>query len=105
PLAAVQRLPDDEIIQRLTAVRGIGVWTVEMLLLSQLGRPDVLASSDYGLRKGFQIVYRKRRMPKPKELHAFGERWRPYRSVASWYLWRAADAAKQAKSKNSRKAR
>jgi len=105
PLAEVERLPDDEIIRRLTAGRGIGVWTVEMLLLSQLGRPDVLASSDYGLRKGFQIVYRKRRLPKPKDLHAFGERWRPYRSVASWYLWRAADAAKQVKSKNSRKAR
>ena len=104
PLAEVERLPDDEIINRLTAVRGIGVWTVEMLLMSQLGRPDVLASSDYGLLKGFQIVYRKRRMPKPKELHAFGERWRPYRSVASWYLWRAADAAKLAKSKNPKKA-
>ncbi len=101
-LAEVENLPDDEIIKRLTTVRGIGVWSVEMLLLSQLGRPDILAISDFGLLKGFQIAYRKRRMPKPKELHAFGERWRPYRSVASWYLWRAVDAANLAKSKKSK---
>lgn len=101
-LAEVEKLPDDEIIKRLTAVRGVGVWSVEMLLLSQLGRPDVLAISDFGLQKGFQIAYRKRRMPKPKELHAYGERWRPYRSVASWYLWRAVDAARQDKSKKSK---
>ncbi len=101
-LPEVENLPDDEIIKRLTTVRGIGVWSVEMLLLSQLGRPDVLAISDFGLLKGFQIAYRKRRMPKPKELHAFGERWRPYRSVASWYLWRAVDAARLAKSKKSK---
>ncbi|MGO9642105.1 MAG: DNA-3-methyladenine glycosylase family protein [Candidatus Acidiferrales bacterium] len=102
-LAEVEKLPDDDIIERLTAVRGVGVWTVEMLLLSQLGRPDVLAISDYGLRNGFRIAYRKRRMPKPKELLAFGERWRPYRSVASWYLWRAVDAEVQARAKKPRK--
>jgi len=99
----IEKLPDKEIVERLTAVRGVGVWTVEMLLLFQLGRPDVLAASDFGLRHGFRIAYRKRRMPKPKELLTFGEGWRPYRSVASWYLWRAADAAKNAKKKSRSK--
>jgi 3-methyladenine DNA glycosylase/8-oxoguanine DNA glycosylase len=85
-------LSDDEIVERLTAVRGIGRWTVEMLLIFRLGRPDVLPVDDYGVRKGFAAVYRKRALPKPKELAKFGERWRPYRSVASWYLWRVLDS-------------
>jgi DNA-3-methyladenine glycosylase II len=92
PTAAVlHRLPDDEIVERLTAVRGIGRWTVEMLLMFRLGRPDVLPADDLGIRKGFQKVYRKREMPKPKAILAYGERWRPYRTVASWYLWRSLD--------------
>ncbi len=86
-------LPDEELVQRLTAVRGIGRWTVEMLLMFRLGRPDVLPVDDFGVRKGFMQVYRKREMPTRRELQAHGERWRPWRSIASWYLWRAADLA------------
>ena len=85
------RLSDDELVERLTAVRGIGRWTVEMLLLFRLGRPDILAVDDYGIRKGFAKIHKLAELPKPKELLAFGERWRPHRSVASWYLWRAAE--------------
>ena len=72
-------------------MRGIGRWTVEMLLIFRLGRPDVLAVDDYGIRKGFAKIHRMDELPKPKELLAYGERWRPHRSVASWYLWRAAE--------------
>lgn len=93
-LAVLRRLSDAEIIERLTAVRGIGTWTVEMLLLFRLGRPDVLPIADLGVQKGYQITYRKRALPTPKQLLAAGERWRPFRSVASWYLWRAVDLEK-----------
>jgi len=86
---------DEEIIARLTEVRGVGRWTVEMLLIFQLGRPDVLPVDDFGVRNGFCIAYKKSVMPKPKELLAFGERWKPHRTTAAWYLWRAADAAKK----------
>jgi DNA-3-methyladenine glycosylase II len=75
----------------LTAVRGIGRWTVEMLLMFRLGRPDVLPVDDLGIRKGFQKVYRNRALPKPKAILAYGERWRPYRTIASWYLWRSLE--------------
>ncbi len=85
------RMSDEELIARLDGVRGIGRWTVEMLLLFRLGRPDVLAVDDYGIRKGFAKLHKLAELPKPKELLAYGERWRPYRSVASWYLWRAAE--------------
>ena len=85
------RMSDDELIERLDTVRGVGRWTVEMLLLFRLGRPDVLAVDDYGIRKGFAKMHKLAELPKPKELLAYGERWRPYRSVASWYLWRAAE--------------
>jgi 3-methyladenine DNA glycosylase/8-oxoguanine DNA glycosylase len=85
------RMSDEELIERLDSVRGIGRWTVEMLLLFRLGRPDVLAVDDYGIRKGFAKMHKLAELPKPKELLAYGERWRPYRSVASWYLWRAAE--------------
>ncbi|HEU5312110.1 MAG TPA: DNA-3-methyladenine glycosylase 2 family protein [Candidatus Eisenbacteria bacterium] len=88
---ALRRLDDEEIITRITTVRGVGRWTVEMLLIFHLGRPDVLPVSDYGVRKGFQRTFRKRALPTPKELTKHGERWRPYRSVASWYLWRALE--------------
>jgi DNA-3-methyladenine glycosylase II len=89
--AALTRMSDEEIIDRLTAVRGIGRWTVEMMLIFDLGRLDVWPVDDYGVRKGFAKTFRKRKIPKPKELLAIGERWRPYRSVAAWYFWRALD--------------
>jgi len=91
------KLSDDEIVERLTEVRGVGHWTVEMLLIFQLGRPDVLPADDFGVRTGFKQAYKKRDLPKVKELLAFGERWRPYRTTAAWYLWEAADAAKKKK--------
>ena len=91
--AALRRMPDDEIVARLTAVRGVGRWTVEMLLIFRLGRPDVLPIHDLGIQKGFRITYRTRQHPKPDRIERYGERWRPFRSVASWYLWRATDDA------------
>jgi len=87
------RMEDDAIVERLTQVRGVGRWTVEMLLIFRLGRPDVLPVSDYGVRKGFSIAWGQEALPTPKALLEHGERWRPYRSMASWYLWRAADQA------------
>jgi DNA-3-methyladenine glycosylase II len=103
-LAQLRRLDDDEIVTRLTAVRGIGRWTVEMMLMFRLGRADVFPVADLGVRKGFHLTFgaldklsrgRKKDdgivLPAPKALLAYGERWRPYRSVASWYLWRAVD--------------
>jgi DNA-3-methyladenine glycosylase II len=95
----IVKLSDDEIIARLTEVRGVGRWTVEMLLIFQLGRPNVLPADDFGVRTGFRIAYKKRGMPKPKELLAFGEKWKPHRTTAAWYLWCAADAAKDAAKK------
>jgi DNA-3-methyladenine glycosylase II len=89
--AALDRMSDEEIIARLTTVRGIGRWTVEMMLLFDLGRLDVWPVDDYGVRKGYAKTFRKKDLPKPKELHAIGEKWRPYRSVAAWYFWRALD--------------
>ena len=88
-------LSDDEIIERLTEVRGVGRWTVEMLLIFQLGRHDVLPADDFGVRSGFRRAYKKRDLPAVQELLAFGERWRPHRTTAAWYLWQAADAAKK----------
>jgi DNA-3-methyladenine glycosylase II len=88
---ALTKLPDAEIIERLTAIRGVGQWTVEMMLIFKLGRRDVLPVDDYGVRKGFAVTYRKKDLPKPVELLEHGERWRPFRSVASWYLWRALE--------------
>ena len=95
-VAIVRKLDDEAIIERLIEVRGIGRWTVEMLLIFQLGRPDVLPVDDFGVRNGFRIVYGRRSMPTPKEVRQYGERWRPYRTAAAWYLWRAADRAKEA---------
>jgi DNA-3-methyladenine glycosylase II len=89
--ADLRRLSDEEIVERLTVLRGVGRWTVEMLLMFKLGRPDVLPGNDFGVRKGFGLVYRGGEMPTPRELLEHGERWRPFRSVASWYLWRAVD--------------
>jgi DNA-3-methyladenine glycosylase II len=88
---ALSKMSDDEIIERLTQVRGIGRWTAEMLLLFDLGRLDVWPVSDYGVRKGFAKTFGKRKLPDPKQLMKLGEKWRPYRSVAAWYFWRALD--------------
>jgi DNA-3-methyladenine glycosylase II len=105
-LIAIRRMPDDEIIERLTEVRGIGQWTVEMLLIFRLGRSDVFPVSDYGVRKGFALTFN--RLPKlkpfdstmlakPEQMLRRAEKWRPWRSVASWYLWRACDLASKSK--------
>jgi DNA-3-methyladenine glycosylase II len=93
---ALIRMTDDEIITRLTTVRGIGRWTVEMLLLFDMGRPDVWPVDDYGVRKGFAKTFGRRKLPTPKQLMKLGEKWRPYRSVAAWYFWRALDAPEKA---------
>lgn len=90
-LNGVRAMDDATAIEQLTAVRGIGRWTVEMLLMLRLGRPDILPVDDYGVRKGFAVIFNNGAMPTPKQLEHYGERWRPYRSVASWYLWRAFD--------------
>jgi len=92
-LEQAERLSDEELVERLVSVRGIGAWTVEMFLIFRLGRPDVLPIHDLGVKKGWSITYGKKHMPKPKQLLAFGERWRPYRTVASWYMWRAFERA------------
>jgi len=94
-LADVRQMDDHTIIERLTAVRGVGRWTAQMLLIFRLGRPDVLPVDDYGVRKGFAVAFNKRTLPASKELEKRGERWRPYRTAASWYLWRAVDLAKE----------
>jgi DNA-3-methyladenine glycosylase II len=100
---AISKLSDAEIIERLTEVRGIGPWTVEMLLIFRLGRPDILPVSDYGVRKGFALTFLRvpktrplaaEDLPKPDLMLKRGKRWAPFRSVASWYLWRACDLAK-----------
>jgi O-6-methylguanine DNA methyltransferase len=93
-LAEIHRMADEALFERLTAVRGIGRWTVEMLLIFRLGRPDVLPADDYGIRKGFALVYGRGELPTPKDLKSYGSRWTPYRTVASWYLWRAVELAK-----------
>ncbi len=101
-LIKIRRLSDEEIIERLTQVRGIGPWTVEMLLIFRLGRPDILPVTDYGVRRGFALTFGKlpknqpltaAMLPKPDEMMRRAEKWRPWRSVASWYLWRACDLA------------
>jgi DNA-3-methyladenine glycosylase II len=90
-------LEDAAIITRLTQVRGIGRWTVEMLLIFQLGRPDILPVDDFGVRAGFQFTYGLRKMPAPKALAAYGERWGPHRTAAAWYLWRAVELKRAGK--------
>ena len=94
-LTEVHHMEDAAIIERLTEVRGIGRWTVEMLLIFRLGRPDVLPADDYGIRKGFAIAFKKRELAARQDLEKRGARWKPYRTVASWYLWRAVELAKK----------
>jgi DNA-3-methyladenine glycosylase II len=101
--AAIKKMSDADIVERLTEVRGIGPWTVEMLLIFRMGRPDVLPVTDYGVRKGYALTFQRvpksralaaEDLPKPDVLFKRGLRWKPFRSVASWYLWRACDLAK-----------
>ena len=92
--AAALKLADDELIARLIAVRGVGRWTVEMLLIFTLGREDVFPSDDFGVRNGFRLAMGLDEMPRPKALGEHAERWAPQRTLAAWYLWRCADAGK-----------
>src|SRR5258706_9400056 len=87
----IVKLSDAEILERLTTVRGVGPWTVNMLLIFTLGREDILPVTDYGVRKGFALAYGLKELPAPKDLLEHGERWRPHRTTAAWYLWRALD--------------
>jgi len=93
------RLDDAALIERLCAIRGVGRWTVEMLLIFTLGRPDILPVDDFGVREGYRVAAGLEAQPKPRDLAAIGEAWAPWRSVAAWFLWRAADAAKRSASK------
>jgi len=93
PRRELEKLPDAEIVARLTEVRGIGEWTAQMFLMFRLGRPDVLPTGDYGVRKAFGLLYRKNgKLPPPSAVERHGRRWAPYRTAASWYLWRSLDA-------------
>lgn len=88
---ALKKMSDEEIVRTLSAVRGIGEWTVQMLLIFRLGRPDVMPSNDYGVRKGYAKIYKKKDLPTPKELLQASEKWKPYRTIASWYFWRSLE--------------
>lgn len=110
-LSALHRMPDEEICERLTIVRGIGIWTVQMLLIFRMGRPNVLPVSDYGIRKGFALTFGKLRpgmpvspsdLPSAETIRRRAVRWHPWHSVASWYLWRACDLALEAETKTKR---
>lgn len=90
-LAEAESMDDEALVARLTTVRGVGRWTVEMLMMFRLGRPDVLPVGDFGIRNGFRAAFGRRTMPTPEAVARRGARWRPYRTVASWYLWRAVD--------------
>jgi 3-methyladenine DNA glycosylase/8-oxoguanine DNA glycosylase len=90
-LGAAAKLSDDELIERLSTIRGVGRWTVEMLLIFNLGRTDVLPAEDYGVRKGFALAYQRSELPSPRDLRAYGERWKPHRTTAAWYMWRAVE--------------
>jgi len=90
-------MSEGQIVDQLTKIRGVGPWTVDMLLIFTLRRPDVMPLNDYGVRKGYQVLYRKRKLPTPKQLLMSAECWRPYRTTAALYLWRIADAPKASK--------
>lgn len=102
-MRALKRMDDAEIIERLTQVRGVGVWTVEMMLMFTLGRPDVLPLADLGVRQGFMHAYGHAAVPAIDVIEAHAERWRPYRSVGSWYMWRAVERHRQAKAAGAKK--
>jgi DNA-3-methyladenine glycosylase II len=99
--ALIGQMSDTEIYERLMEVRGVGSWTVDMLMMFRLCRPDIMPVTDYGVRKGFQVLYRKRALPTPKQLLKLTEKWRPHRTVAALYLWRIAETAKKPKTKRS----
>lgn len=99
--ALIGQLSDSEIYERLMQAHGVGSWTVDMLMMFTLCRPDIMPVTDYGVRKGFQVLYRKRALPTPKQLLKLTEKWRPHRSVAALYLWRIAETAKTPKKKKS----
>lgn len=88
-MKAISKMGDEDVIAQLTQVKGIGRWTAEMFLIFSLGRMDVFPVGDLGLRRGVQIAFSLKEMPKPKETEKFGDRWKPYRSVATWYLWKS----------------
>src|SRR5574340_1406835 len=88
-MRTISRMSDKDVIAHLTQVKGIGRWTAEMFLIFSLGRQDVFPVDDLGLRRGVQMAFSLKEMPKPKETGKFGDRWRPYRSVATWYLWKS----------------
>jgi len=89
------RLPDDVLIERLTTIRGVGRWTVEMLLIFTLGRPDVLPVDDFGVREGYRVLYELETQPKPRALAELAQPWAPHRSMATWYLYRAVEEARR----------
>jgi DNA-3-methyladenine glycosylase II len=91
-LRKVRSLGDDDVVEHLTQVRGVGRWTAEMVLMFTLGRPDVLPVDDYGFRRAVQIEYKMRALPKPERLHKLAAPWRPYRTVGTWYLWQSLSA-------------
>ena len=91
------RLTDEELIERLTSIRGVGRWTVEMMLIFTLGRPDILPVDDFGVRDGYRRLYGLDEQPKPRALTEIGKAWAPWRSIAAWYLWRASDEGKKIK--------
>lgn len=93
----IMKMSELEILEQLTKIRGVGPWTVDMLLIFTLRRPDIMPLTDYGVRKGFQVLYRKRSLPTPKQLSKAADRWRPYRTAAALYLWRIADAKERTK--------
>lgn len=95
--ATLAQMDDEAIIERCVAVRGIGRWTVQMLLMFHLGRQDVMPVDDYGVRQGFMLAYQLKGLPKPKALLAYAERWQPYRSAGAWYMWRAVELHKLGK--------
>ena len=101
--ALITQLSDADIYARLLEVRGVGSWTVDMLMIFTLCRPDIMPVTDYGVRKGFQVLYRKRALPTPKQLLKLSDKWRPHRSVAALYLWRIAETAKKPKKKTKKK--
>lgn len=93
-IRVIRKMSDDEVVERLTVVKGVGLWTAQMFLIFSLRRPDIMPAHDYGVRRGYQVVFGTPEVPAPAEIQARAERWRPYRTVASWYLWRAADQPK-----------
>ncbi len=100
---SLHELPDEDISAQLVKVKGVGIWTAQMFLIFRLGRPDVLPVNDLGIRKGVQVAYKLRKLPSPKQVETIGARWMPFRSVASWYLWRLLDVAPAPRQQRARK--